>query len=116
MHSRGIYFRDYSGGNILIKIKDDKQLEFSLIDTARLRSLNHSLSLKLRTADLTRACHKLHPAGRKRFMQIYLGLSGRKFNLVTQLRFMRYDLKVKLKRTIGRKGLKRLKQRIKKAF
>jgi Lipopolysaccharide kinase (Kdo/WaaP) family len=87
MHSRGIYFRDYSGGNILISIKNDKQLEFSLIDTARLRSINHSLSLKLRTADLTRACHKLHPAGRKRFMQIYLGLGGRKFNLFTQLRF-----------------------------
>lgn len=113
MHSRGIYFRDYSGGNILISIQNDNQLVFSLIDTARLRSLNHSLSLKLRTADLTRACHKLHPAGRKRFMQIYLGLSGRKYNLLTQLRFLRYDLKVKLKRTIGRKGIKRLIQRLK---
>ncbi len=113
MHSRGIYFRDYSGGNILIRIQSNQVLEFSLIDTARLHRFNHSLSLKLRIADLTRACHKLHPAGRKRFMQIYLGLSGKKFNVFTQLHFLRYDLKVKIKRTIGRKGIKRLMQRIK---
>lgn len=113
MHSRGIYFRDYSGGNILVCIQADNTLNFSLIDTARIHHFNHAITLQLRTADLTRACHKLHNKGRKRFMQIYLGLSGRQFNLQTQFRFFLYDFKVKLKRTIGRKGMKKLMKRLK---
>lgn len=113
MHSRGIYFRDYSGGNILIRIQANNVLDFSLIDTARIHHFNHGISLKLRTADLTRACHKLHGEGRKRFMQIYLGISGRQFNFQTQFRFFLYDFKVKLKRTIGRKGIKKLMKRLK---
>jgi Lipopolysaccharide kinase (Kdo/WaaP) family len=113
MHSRGIYFRDYSGGNILVNIQTDNSLKFSLIDTARIHSFNHAIKLKLRIADLTRACHKLHGDGRKRFMQVYLGLSGRKFNLQTRFQFLLYDFKVTLKRTIGRKGIKRLVKRLK---
>lgn len=113
MHSRGIYFRDYSGGNILVNIQADNVLKFSLIDTARIHSFNHPIPLTLRLSDLTRACHKLHGDGRKRFMQLYLGLSGRKYNLLTKFRFLQYDFKVKLKRTIGRKGIKKLMKRIK---
>lgn len=112
MHKRGIYFRDYSGGNILVNIQANNHLDFSLIDTARLRSFDSSIPLRLRIADLTRACHKLHGDGRKRFMQSYLALSGRKFNLYVQSRFWLYDFKVKLKRTIGRKGIKKLKKRL----
>lgn len=108
MHKRGIYFRDYSGGNILINIHANNVLEFSLIDTARIHNFNHSIPLKLRIADLTRSCHKLHGEGRQRFMQMYLALSGRQFNLPIKLRFWLYDGKVKLKRTIGRKGMKKL--------
>jgi len=113
MHSRGVYFRDYSGGNILVSIKPDEQLAFSLIDTARIRSFNTGISLKLRIADLTRACHKLTPKDRSQFMQTYLALSGRKFSLAIQSKFWLYDFKVKLKRTIGRKGIKKLKARLK---
>jgi len=118
MHSRGVHFRDLSGGNILVNIdaKDGlshSQLNFSLIDTARIHSYNHGIALKLRVADLTRACHKLHWAGRVRFMQIYLGLSGLQFTWQHRLQFQLYDLKVSLKRTIGRKGIKRLMKRIK---
>jgi hypothetical protein len=114
MHSRLVYFRDFSGGNILVNIDDNKQLHFSLIDTARLRTLNVTpFPLSYRLADMVRACHKLHPEGRERLMQIYLGLSGRKFNLHAKYKFYLYDLKVKLKRTIGRKGIKRLIKRLK---
>ena len=113
MHKRGIYFRDYSGGNILINIHANNVLEFSLIDTARIHNFNHAISFKLRIADLTRACHKLHGEGRQRFMQMYLALSGRQFNLPIKLRFCLYDGKVKLKRTIGRKGIKKLIKRVK---
>jgi hypothetical protein len=113
MHSRGIHFRDLSGGNILIKILADNKLEFSLIDTARLHSFNHTTALKLRVADLTRACHKLHWAGRERFMSIYLGLTGRKMRWQDKCQFHLYDFKVATKRTIGRKGIKRLLKRLK---
>lgn len=113
MHSRGIYFRDFSGGNILVNIDNNQNLHFSLIDTARLHAYNHAIPLNLRVADLTRACHKLHNEGRVRFMQIYLGLSGRKLNVAITLRFWLYDFKVKLKRTIGRKGMKKMMKRFK---
>ncbi len=113
MHSRGIYFRDFSGGNILVNIHNDQTLQFSLIDTARLHAYNQAIPLHLRVADLTRACHKLDNAGRVRFMQIYLGLSGRQFTMSIKLRFYLYDIKVKLKRTIGRKGIKKLINRFK---
>ncbi len=113
MHSRGIHFRDLSGGNILVNILTNNKLELSLIDTARLHSFNHPTALKLRVADLTRACHKLNWEHRERFMNIYLGLTGRKFRWQDKLQFHLYDFKVVTKRTIGRKGIKRIIKRIK---
>ncbi|HSI24341.1 MAG TPA: lipopolysaccharide kinase InaA family protein, partial [Methylotenera sp.] len=113
MHSRGIHFRDLSGGNILVNVAANNSLSFSLIDTARIHAYNHSIRFNLRIADLTRACHKLNWAGRERFMQIYLGLSGRQFTWQNRLQFRLYDFKVSLKRTIGRKGIKRLVKRLK---
>ncbi|MGQ0442281.1 MAG: lipopolysaccharide kinase InaA family protein [Methylophilaceae bacterium] len=113
MHSRGIYFRDFSGGNILVNISANDECCFSLIDTARIHAFNHSLAFNLRIADLTRACHKLDWVGRKRFMQLYLGLTGRQFRWQYKLPFYLYDIKVALKHTVGRKGLKRLIKRLK---
>ncbi|MES2501668.1 MAG: lipopolysaccharide kinase InaA family protein [Pseudomonadota bacterium] len=113
MHSRGVHFRDLSGGNILVNISAINTLSFSLIDTARIHAYNHGIAFNLRIADLTRACHKLNWAGRERFMQIYLALSGRQFTWQNRLQFQLYDFKVSLKRTIGRKGIKRLIKRIK---
>jgi hypothetical protein len=113
MHSRGIHFRDLSGGNILVNVAANNSLSFSLIDTARIHAFNHGIRFNLRIADLTRACHKLNWAGRKRFMQIYLGFSGRQFTWQNSLQFQLYDIKVSLKRIIGRKGIKRLIKRLK---
>lgn len=113
MHVRGIYFRDFSGGNILVKISPTKELSFSLIDTARLHSFDLGAPFNLRIADLTRALNKLHWPGRTRFMQIYLGLNGRQLSWRYQWPFYVYDFKVGLKRKIGRKGWKRLIKRLK---
>jgi hypothetical protein len=113
MHSRGIHFRDLSGGNILVNVAANNSLSFSLIDTARIHAFNHGIRFNLRIADLTRACHKLNWAGRLRFMQIYLGFSGRQFTWQNRLHFQLYDIKVSLKRIIGRKGIKRLIKRLK---
>lgn len=109
MHNRLVYFRDLSGGNILVNILANQQLEFSLIDTARLRSFNHPpFKMRYRMADLTRICHKLDWKNRERFMQIYMGLSGKQFEWHHKLHFVSYDFKIGLKRRFGRKGIKNL--------
>lgn len=114
MHGRLVYFRDFSGGNILVNVGADKQLGFSLIDTARLRCFPLTpFPEKYRLADMTRACHKLHWAGRERVMQIYFGMIGRQFTWRHRLAFHLYDFKVRLKKTIGRKGWKRLMKKLK---
>lgn len=114
MHGRLIYFRDFSGGNILVDFDSQQQLTFSLIDTARLRAYIYTpFPDKYRLADMTRASHKLHWAGRERLMQIYFGMMGRQFTWRHRLAFYSYDFKVRLKKTIGRKGWKRLMNRIK---
>ncbi|MGB2831705.1 MAG: lipopolysaccharide kinase InaA family protein [Methylotenera sp.] len=113
MHSRGIYFRDLSGGNVLVNILPNQQLHFSLIDTARLYAYHYPTPIKYRIADLTRALNKLHWAGRERFLRIYLSMSGRQLTWRTKLAFYLYDFKVDLKRKIGRKGWKRLINRFK---
>lgn len=116
MHARGIYFRDLSGGNILVKIAADSSLEFILIDTARLHSSNRPIPMRYRIADLTRACHKLYWLGRKRFLQLYLGLTGRRLTWQYRYPFYLYDLKIVLKRHIGRKAIKRLIKAVKGYF
>lgn len=112
MHNRGVYFRDLSGGNILIRKSMNGTLEFSLIDTARARFFNHATPLSMRISDLTRICNKMHWAGRKRFMTLYLNSLGLQFSFFRRLPFHIYDTKVTLKRNIGRKGIRRLLKRL----
>lgn len=107
MHASGIYFRDFSGGNILVS-KQGEQLSFSLIDTARLRAYPTATPHSERVADLTRAIQKLHWEGRKQFLAYYLGKPAQALGIWTLWPFHLYDFKVFLKRRIGRKGIKRL--------
>ncbi len=114
MHQRLVFFRDLSGGNILVNMGADNQLQFSLIDTARLRCVKHTpFPRKYRLADMSRACHKLDWANRKRLMAYYFAGIGSQFNWRDKLSFYLYDAKVSLKRTVGRKGIKRLIKRLK---
>ncbi|MGB7816714.1 MAG: lipopolysaccharide kinase InaA family protein [Methylotenera sp.] len=115
MHARGTFFRDLSGGNVLVNIGENNQLTFSLIDTARARFYNHATPMNERIADLTRVCNKLHWAGRERLMGHYLGLLGRKLTFRLKLPFYLYDAKVWLKRRVGRKGIKKLMKKFKSA-
>lgn len=108
MHHRGCFFRDLSGGNILVRATADKLLHFSLIDTARARFYNHPTPLNQRVSDLARICNKLHWAGRERFMGLYLANIRRKFSFRIKLAFYLYDFKVHFKRRFGRKGIKKL--------
>lgn len=108
MHGRGVHFRDLSGGNILIRTAHEGKLDFSLIDTGRLRAYDQPLPLGKRISDLVRVCNKMSPSGRERFMTLYMAALGQKFGSRLRLSFLLYDLKVELKRRIGRKAIKRL--------
>lgn len=114
MHKNGTFFRDLSGGNVLVQVTDNNKLCFSLIDTARAHFYTHPTPIKYRIADLTRMCNKLDWAGRNRFMELYLANIGRKFTWPVKLNFYLYDFKVAFKRKYGRKGVKKLMNKFKK--
>lgn len=113
MHHRGTFFRDLSGGNILVETQADRRLHFSLIDTARARFYTHPAPLDQRISDLARICNKLHWAGRERFLGLYLATMTRKLNFRIRLAFYLYDAKVAFKRKYGRKGIKKLLRKFK---
>ena len=107
LHGRGVYFRDLSGGNILIRKGADNALEFTLIDINRAHFFNHATGLGKRIADLTRVCNKLHLEGREALVGMYLQRLNRRFTWCQRLPFYLYDFKVSLKRRFGRKAFKR---------
>jgi len=107
VHWKGVYFRDLSGGNVLIRIEGDKRLVFSLIDTARARFANQRFSRSKRIADLKRLVHKLNPERQKYVMEAYLGKEGAKFTAYQRFTFKMYALKARLKR-IKRKARKKI--------
>lgn len=114
MHSAGAFFRDLSGGNVLVEAGENNQLYFSLIDTARAHFYTHPTPFNERYSDLARICNKLHWAGRERFMSLYLANTSRKFTFGIKSTFYLYDFKVAFKRKFGRKGIKKLVSAFKK--
>lgn len=114
MHKSGVFFRDLSGGNVLVQLLDGKKLHFSLIDTARAWFYAYPAPIEYRISDLVRVCNKLHWAGRERFMGLYLANIGRKLTPRIKLAFYLYDFKVAFKRKYGRKGIKKLMRKFKK--
>lgn len=112
MHGRGIFFRDLSGGNILATKAADGTLSFSLIDTGRIHAFGVPLSMGRRLADMVRICNKLDGRGRDKLMALYMARLGGRFGGWSKLQFPLYDLKVSLKRNLGRQGMKRLKARV----
>lgn len=113
MHQRGVFFRDLSGGNILINVGDNQQLSFSLIDTGRAHFFNHPTSLSKRLSDMARACNKLDTPNRNKLMQHYMSSSNQTFGCREKLPFVLYNAKVvikrqtKLKNILKRLGLKK---------
>lgn len=105
LHGSGIFFRDLSGGNILVQRQADGGLQFKLIDTGRIRVYPTGITRSRRMADMVRVGNKLDWAGRRRLMEHYL---GKPMSAFQRLQFGIYDLKVGLKRRFGRKALKRL--------
>jgi len=113
MHQRGVFFRDLSGGNILIKLNKDNRLNFSLIDTGRAHFFNHPTAMAKRLSDMARACNKLNTASRNQLMQQYMGKTNKPYGWRAKLPFVLYNIKVsvkrqtKLKNILKRFGLKK---------
>lgn len=102
MHNRGVYFRDLSSGNILVRRCDDGGLAFSLVDTGRARFYTRGANLYKRLSDLKRLCFKLDWAGRNAFMEQYMQVWGREFLAWHRIPFHFYDLKIRIKRFLRR--------------
>jgi hypothetical protein len=100
MHGRGAFFRDLSGGNILVNQLENGKLAFSLIDTGRAHFYLRGTVLSKRISDLTRICNKLHGTGRDRFMHIYMAGMGREFGFLQRIPFLVYNAKVEFKRKL----------------
>ncbi|MFA5043951.1 MAG: hypothetical protein WC567_08195 [Kiritimatiellia bacterium] len=120
LHTRGVYFRDLSAGNLLVRSASvptalssvvcrpssvmpsppTGALEFSLIDTARARFYPHSLGLRLRLCDLMRICHPLDWPNRRVFLARYLAHNGRRFRWWMQIPFRYYDWKHRVKNAL----------------
>lgn len=107
MHNKGAFFRDLSGGNILVNKISEKELSFSLIDTGRAHFYNHGTVISKRLSDMARACNKLHAEGRDILMSRYMEKLGRKFSLYHKLPFYLYNIKVAIKRQLKVKNIKK---------
>jgi tRNA A-37 threonylcarbamoyl transferase component Bud32 len=107
MHDRGVFFRDFSGGNVLVRTSEGNRIDFSLIDTARARFSNRRFSHGKQVSDLKRLVHKLNPKQQQYFMNVYLQDEGRSFSLGQRFAFTAYAVKARLKR-IKRRVRKRL--------
>lgn len=108
MHQRGAFFRDLSGGNILVKKISGAELAFSLIDTGRARFFNHGTPLSMRLADMARACNKLHTEGRNALMTRYMKKMGKRFGIKEKISFITYNIKVAIKRQLKIKNIKKM--------
>ena len=104
LHGQSCCFRDLSVGNLLIEDYKSGELEFSLIDTARMRCgkrvrrADRALSVSKRMTDLKRLLLKLDPVLQKIVMDKYMGALKGKFGASQKASLKLYKLKTDLKR------------------
>lgn len=100
MHGRGVFFRDLSAGNLLLRRAEGGQIEFTLIDTARARIGVKGLSIRQRLADLMRLCHPLAWEGRELLLHEYFTTINVHFVPWMRLAFHYYDWKHRIKKSL----------------
>ena len=98
MHWRGVFYRDLSAGNLLLRRGADGNLEFALIDTGRARIGVKGLGIRPRLADLMRLCHPLAWRGREQFLRASFSAANIRFAGWMRLAFHYYDWKHRLKK------------------
>jgi hypothetical protein len=106
MHGRGVFFRDLSAGNLLLRRTQSGAIEFALIDTARARVGTKAISTRQRLADLMRLCHPLAWEGRERFLPAYFEAAGIRFAPWMRFAFHYYDWKHRIKKKLRRRSPK----------
>ncbi len=102
LHSRGVFFRDLSAGNLLFRCAPEAEFEFALIDTTRARFYPSALNLSRRLCDMIRLCHPLHWEGRIELVDTYMQYLGHRFNFWMKIPFVYYDVKHWLKNKLKR--------------
>jgi hypothetical protein len=100
MHGRGVFFRDLSAGNLLLRRAEGDRVQFALIDTARARIGVKGLSIRQRLADLMRLCHPLAWEGREQLLHEYFTAIKIHFVPWMRLAFHYYDWKHRLKKKV----------------
>lgn len=100
MHNRGVFFRDLSAGNLLLRRTDDGKISYALIDTARAWFTPYPLPLRRRLSDLKRICHPLPWPERRAFLTTYMRIIERTFRSWMLLPLVAYDWKHHIKRAI----------------
>ena len=105
MHGRGVFFRDLSAGNLLLRRAGNGRIEFALIDTGRARIGVKGLAVRQRLADLMRLCHPLAWDGREELLRAYFAAAKICFASWMQLAFHYYDWKHRIKKLLrGRRA------------
>ncbi|MBI2351155.1 MAG: hypothetical protein HYV00_06725, partial [Deltaproteobacteria bacterium] len=107
LHDRGVYYRDLSAGNLLVRRSSVGRIKFSLVDPGRARFFRKPLPLRLRLADLMRLVHPLSWKCREELVRCYFADDGRFDRRVYFLAFVYYDCKTAVKRFLKRAGQKR---------
>lgn len=100
MHRRGVFFRDLSAGNLLLRSGAGGNPEFSFIDTGRAHAGKINLPIRQRLADLMRLCHPLIWSERERFLPVYFKAAGIRFAPWMRLAFHYYDWKHRIKKKL----------------
>ena len=109
LHDRGCHFRDLSVGNLLVNGCEENVLQFSLIDTARMRCHRKALPIKQRVSDLKRRILKLAPPLQEIFMNKYMKRLKKKYTSAQRLSLKLYALKTdvkRMKRRLRKKSVK----------
>ena len=101
MHGRGLFFNDLSAGNLFINI-NDKNFDFELIDTGRVKNFYSHLSFqsrkKQRMKDIVRLLNKFDWETRNIFLKYYFQLNNQYLSLLDKLSLIKYDIFVETKR------------------
>lgn len=100
MHGRGVFYRDLSAGNLLLRRTADGSIEFALVDTGRAWIGPRRLTTRQRLADLMRLCHPMAWTAREQFLRCYFESAGIRFAPWMRLAFHYYDWKHRIKKKL----------------
>lgn len=100
MHARGVFHRDLSAGNLLLRRNPGDGLDLWTVDTARAIFCGRALGEGERLADLMRLCHPLDLNDRELLVGAYRGVDEAALSGWRRVPFIYYDVKHAIKNAI----------------